>query len=241
MTQTRLGRLILAKLNSWSSQYERTSQLDNSDRLYGMRDGAQAGYWFRPSQLPAPSSVPASSITGQLSDSQIAALAATKLTGTINNDRLGGSIPRDKLLTPDGQDASTSSVSVTSTSSALCYTFSSLGSSRADADQILWGFSVGGYTSMDSTFGTLQIKTLRAYARIKVNGTVKATTGEYVVAGAGTRDYALGAGTTSDTIVLTSPGGGTVSIEIFARINIESGSPSVDGELLHARGWWIEV
>jgi len=141
MKQTRLGRLILAKLNSWSSQYERTSQLDNSDRLYGMRDGAQVGYWFRPSQLPAPSSVPAGSITGQLSDSQIAALSASKLTGTINNDRLGSSIPRDKLLTPSGADASATQVNVSSTSFALCYTSDSMGSTRADTDQMLWGFS----------------------------------------------------------------------------------------------------
>jgi len=82
-----LGNLFFRKLTEWGSAYQRITRLDSDDRLFVHRDGEQIGKWVRPSLL-----VPNNSV----GDSQIAGMSASKLTGTLSNDRLSN-VPMTKL------------------------------------------------------------------------------------------------------------------------------------------------
>jgi hypothetical protein len=275
----RLGDLIFRRLTDWPTNYQRTATLDDTCRLFAHQEGKVAGFWFHPSALPAPTitagdipALDASKIaTGQFDAARIPSLDAAKVTtGTFGVDRIPGlpaskttsgtfdvaripsGIPRARLANGLGQQDVTSSVNVTSTSAVLKYTLSStMGSMLATTGRVLWGYEIQGYTGHENTdpVGGPTVKTLRAYANLKVAGTVKGFGRESVVAGSGINDpnysgitmYGFGAGIASRTGIIDNPGAGAVTAEIYARIVQEVGSPSVDGELRGATVWWVEI
>jgi hypothetical protein len=52
-----MGSLIFRKLTEWASAYQRTTPLDESDRLFVHRDGDVHGRWCRPSVIRPPITV----------------------------------------------------------------------------------------------------------------------------------------------------------------------------------------
>ena len=134
-------------------------------------------------------SVPAASLTGEVTNSQITSLATSKLTGTITNAQLAGSIANDKLTN--------SSITINGSAVALGGSATIAGGSAQDSapsaptEGQLW-------LDTDGTLATTEF----------VEKSVLTTTGDLLYASSANTPARIGIGSTSQ--VLTVSGGAPV-------------------------------
>jgi hypothetical protein len=131
-------------------------------------------------------SVPAASITGEVTNSQITSLATTKLTGTITNAQLAGSIANDKLAN--------SSITINGSAVALGGSATIAGGSAQDS------------APSSPTEGQLWLDTDGTLATTAfVEKSVLTTTGDLLYASSANTPAKIGIGSTGN--VLTVSGG----------------------------------
>ena len=148
-------------------------------------------------------SLPAASITGEVTNSQITSLATTKLTGTITNAQLAGSIANDKLAN--------SSITINGSAVALGGSATIAGGSAQDT------------APSSPTEGQLWLDTDGTLATTAfVEKSVLTTTGYLLYASSANTPARIGIGSSGNVLtvsggvpVWSAPAGGTRSYAIF--------------------------
>lgn len=211
----KIGDLLLRKLTQWPSNYQRTTRLDNSDRLFVHRDNEAGGRWVRPSLL-----VPDSSI---------------------GSEQIDEPLSRYVLDNEGGEDSSESEVTVNQGWFIADQYSLSCGVASANVRRVLWGFSASGWADVS---GNDLFKILWVRARLLDGSTVLDTTPKAIAAQAynpsgGPGAIVGGSASLSKAKTISLSADRTLSVNISAYIQTNSGVTT--GTMLAASAWWTEI